>query len=271
MKPPLQTKRAAVSKCPAFTLIELLVVIAIIAILAAMLLPALAKAKDKAKAIKCISNMRQLGLSMRMYMDDSNGQLCYWRRSPSIAGFPTVVVDSSFIVTDTAFVYWPDVLRLGGYANARSIFDCPSVKAVASGTVGGASTNNLLGIGINRPVFGVEYAPGNLKPAVREASVRKPSESVVFADAAGQVAGVPTANNCDDWQEVPGTGSTYFKTPSFFPAPSGWLSGAVYLSSPRHNKRVSTVWFDGHAESFRNSKLGYNYVEGDPNALWDLQ
>jgi len=252
----------------AFTLIELLVVITIIAVLAALLLPALAKAKQKAKAINCLSNQKQLMLSMTVYATDNNGALLPLWVSMGAPGWPSWSFDpTSYAVGSSTLLWWADMLRMFNYGTVQSLADCPSLTVPAANAAGGsASAVHPLGIGMNFPEYGrtepFPSVPGNNASAVRENTVQQPSQSIIFADAAGITN--PAETDADHWLEITGTGAVFFRSPSDTETYRTGDSRTV----PRHSDRVNVTFFDGHAATVKNSSIGYNLARTDPGALW---
>jgi prepilin-type N-terminal cleavage/methylation domain-containing protein len=150
----------------AFTLIELLVVIAIIAILASMLLPALARAKQKAQRISCINNLKQVGTAYRIWSND-NGDRYPAQQTVALGGWNDYISGSTPGTAVSAYTYYNYSLMQSEMGQSAKVVVCPSDDRVANSNfysgIAPAPTGTQ-SYGINSP------APGGAVPALMATS-----------------------------------------------------------------------------------------------------
>jgi prepilin-type N-terminal cleavage/methylation domain-containing protein/prepilin-type processing-associated H-X9-DG protein len=243
-----------------FTLIELLVVIAIIAILAAILFPVFAQAREKARQATCLSNLKQIGLGAAMYAQD----------------YDEHVLPVQTLGTDRRYYWWASfdgTTRrdneglLFPYMKSHQIQACPSFQDNKRNTLG------LTGYGYNYNYLSPLMPPNYDVAPVSLARISTPAETVQMADSA----------RLNTWAYATPTleGNTYLEPPSSdFPTAhalhSGtisvlWVDGHVKAHQPTY--RMGTFGWGNNAEDFRRVQLADIDRDGNlaTDELFDLE
>ncbi len=261
----------------AFTLIELLVVIAIIAILAAILFPVFAQARERARAISCISNLKQLGNATVMYVQDYDESFpCGWGSKDGGR--------SMWRISLQAYIqkYGNNSGDPYNSSGSYGVFVCPDQPGSSLNygptSYGYNANGNLCGWSDSEAAF----------PGTKLASLNKPAQLVAFADAAGTATNSkPLDPNYEDgspsWTGC-GTdnGGPYKFNPDVwkedwsvdwdFGAPGGEDWGSCRNGGrrpmPRHFKSYNAAFADGHAKAMRGSSLKAKRLS-EEDYLWN--
>jgi prepilin-type N-terminal cleavage/methylation domain-containing protein/prepilin-type processing-associated H-X9-DG protein len=233
----------------AFTLIELLVVIAIIAILAAILFPVFARARENARRASCISNLKQIGLGIMQYVQD------YDEKYPP-TGYTIDIVPPDGVWYGSSPTYtwfWEQIIY--PYTKSDQVYLCPS-----SGATG-------------EPYSG-QYGANNLIMGQSMTIVNTPSTIYMLMDAGPYSMSYSTAlNPTGSFWYIPGT-EKYVGTPAASTTPyalTGW-SGSDYEGEGRHFDGNNVAFADGHVKWEKTAKIfseAKAYTAAHAPSAWD--